>query len=134
MGTGSYLPREKARRLLEQRGNTTLAKDRFKVIDMYFSIWTNQYPYQLVNYLTPLDQKNDWGTERVSDHWGVVFRNMVSISFPFLLHSIIAIHSLLYFLLPSRFTFSGVHTHILPISGCLIKYSWMRRIDCTRFC
>jgi len=85
MGTGSYLPREKARRLLEQRGNTTLAKDRFKVIDMYFSIWTNQYPYQLVNYLTPLDQKNDWGTERVSDHWGVVFRNMVSISFPFLL-------------------------------------------------
>ncbi|KAF9339951.1 hypothetical protein BGZ91_004112 [Linnemannia elongata] len=77
MGTGSYLPREKARRLLEQRGNTTLAKDRFKVIDMYFSIWTNQYPYQLVNYLTPLDQKNDWGTERVSDHWGVVFRNML---------------------------------------------------------
>ncbi|KAG0311415.1 hypothetical protein BGZ97_011896, partial [Linnemannia gamsii] len=76
MGTGSYLPREKAKRLLEQRGNTTLGKDRFKVIDMYFSIWTNQYPYQLVNYLTPLDQKNDWGTERVSDHWGVVFRNM----------------------------------------------------------
>ncbi|KAK3841605.1 MAG: hypothetical protein J3R72DRAFT_445171 [Linnemannia gamsii] len=77
MGTGSYLPREKARRLLEQRGNTTLAKDRFKVIDMYFSIWTNQYPYQLVNYLTPLDQQNDWGTERVSDHWGIVFRNML---------------------------------------------------------
>ncbi|KAF9103532.1 hypothetical protein BGX29_003231 [Mortierella sp. GBA35] len=77
MGTGSYLPREKARRLLEQRGNTTLAKDRFKVIDMYFSIWTNQYPYQLVNYLTPLDQKNDWGAEGVNDHWGIVFRNML---------------------------------------------------------
>ncbi|KAF9901852.1 hypothetical protein EC991_005610 [Linnemannia zychae] len=77
MGTGSYLPREKARRLLEQRGNTTLAKDRFKVIDMYFSIWTNQYPYQLVNYLTPLDRTTDWGTERVSDHWGIVFRNML---------------------------------------------------------
>ncbi|KAF9922269.1 hypothetical protein FBU30_007629 [Linnemannia zychae] len=83
MGTGSYLPREKARRLLEQRGNTTLAKDRFKVIDMYFSIWTNQYPYQLVNYLTAFDQKNDWGTERVSDHWSVVFRNMTTNKDPF---------------------------------------------------
>ena len=77
MGTGSYLPREKAQRLLEQRGNTTLAKDRFKVIDMYFSLWTNQYPYQLVNYLTPLDQKNGWSTEGVNDHWSIVFRNMV---------------------------------------------------------
>ncbi|KAF9925066.1 hypothetical protein BGZ67_008926 [Mortierella alpina] len=77
MGTGSYLPRAKARRLLEQRGNTTLAKDRFKVIDMYFSIWTNQYPYQLVNYLTPLDQKNGWSTEVVNDHWSIVFRNML---------------------------------------------------------
>ncbi|KAF8924259.1 hypothetical protein EDD21DRAFT_374090 [Dissophora ornata] len=77
MGTGSYLPREKAQRLLEQRGNTTLAKDRFKVIDMYFSLWTNQYPYQLVNYLTPLDQKNGWSTEGVNDHWSIVFRNML---------------------------------------------------------
>ncbi|KAG0309392.1 hypothetical protein BGZ98_002898 [Dissophora globulifera] len=77
MGTGSYLPRKKAQRLLEQRGNTTLAKDRFKVIDMYFSLWTNQYPYQLVNYLTPLDQKNGWSTEGVSDHWSIVFRNML---------------------------------------------------------
>ncbi|KAF8969783.1 hypothetical protein BGZ46_010599, partial [Entomortierella lignicola] len=77
LGTGSFLPREKAQRLLEQQGNTTLAKERFKVIDMYFSIWTNQYPYQLVNYLTPLDQKNSWDTEGVNDHWGIVFRNML---------------------------------------------------------
>ncbi|KAF9179705.1 hypothetical protein BGZ51_006733, partial [Haplosporangium sp. Z 767] len=77
MGTGSYLPRAKARRLLEQRANTTLAKDRYKVIDMYFSIWTNQYPYQLVSYLTPLDQKNGWSTEGVNDHWSIVFRNML---------------------------------------------------------
>ncbi|GJJ74453.1 hypothetical protein EMPS_06811 [Entomortierella parvispora] len=77
MGTGSFLPREKAQRLLEQGGNSNLAKDRIKVIDMYFSIWTNQYPYQLVNYLTPLDQKNGWSTEGVSDHWSIVFRNML---------------------------------------------------------
>ena len=78
MGTGSFLPREKAQRLLEQGGNSNLAKDRIKVIDMYFSIWTNQYPYQLVNYLMPLDQKNGWSTEGVSDHCSIVFRNMVS--------------------------------------------------------
>ncbi|KAG0211238.1 hypothetical protein BGX28_008305 [Mortierella sp. GBA30] len=77
MGTGSYLPREKAQRLLEQGGNSNLAKDRLRVIDMYFSIWTNQYPYQLVNYLTPLDQKNGWSTEGVNDHWSIVFRNML---------------------------------------------------------
>ncbi|KAF9896037.1 hypothetical protein BX616_008267, partial [Lobosporangium transversale] len=77
MGTGSYVSRAKAQRLLEQRGNTTLSKERFKVIDMYFSIWTNQYPYQLVNYLTPLDQKNGWSTEGVNDHWSIVFRNML---------------------------------------------------------
>ncbi|KAF9102294.1 hypothetical protein BGX27_011049 [Mortierella sp. AM989] len=77
MGCGSYLPREKAQRLLEQGGNSNLAKDRLRVIDMYFSIWTNQYPYQLVNYLTPLDQKNGWSTDGVSDHWTIVFRNML---------------------------------------------------------
>jgi hypothetical protein len=77
MGTGSYLPKSKAKRLLQQRTNTTLTKDRYKVIDMYFSIWTNQHPYQLVNYLTPLDQKSDWSTEEVEQHWSTVFRNMV---------------------------------------------------------
>ncbi|KAF8945294.1 hypothetical protein BGZ47_002926 [Haplosporangium gracile] len=77
MGTGSYLPREKAQRLLEQGGNSNLAKDRLKVIDMYFSIWTNQYPYQLVNYLMPLDQKNGWSTDGAVDHWTVVYRNMM---------------------------------------------------------
>ncbi|KAF9934276.1 hypothetical protein FBU30_002694 [Linnemannia zychae] len=77
MGTGSYLPREKAQRLLEQGGNSNLAKDRLKVIDMYFSIWTNQYPYQLVNYLVPLDQKDGWSTDGAVDHWSVVYRNMM---------------------------------------------------------
>ncbi|KAF9569230.1 hypothetical protein EC968_002638 [Mortierella alpina] len=77
MGTGSFLPREKAQRLLEQGGNSNLAKDRLRVIDMYFSIWTNQYPYQLVNYLTPLDQKDGWSTDGVNDHWSIVFRNML---------------------------------------------------------
>ncbi|KAK5814577.1 hypothetical protein F5H01DRAFT_26501 [Linnemannia elongata] len=77
MGTGSYLPREKAQRLMEQGGNSNLAKDRLRVIDMYFSIWTNQYPYQLVNYLMPLDQKNGWSTDGAVDHWTVVYRNMM---------------------------------------------------------
>ncbi|KAF9359798.1 hypothetical protein BGX34_008133 [Mortierella sp. NVP85] len=77
LGTGSYVPREKAQRLMEQGGNSNLAKDRLRVIDMYFSIWTNQYPYQLVNYLTPLDRKNGWSTDGVSDHWAIVFRNML---------------------------------------------------------
>ncbi|KAF8984814.1 hypothetical protein BGZ46_006927 [Entomortierella lignicola] len=77
MGCGSFIPREKAQRLLEQGGNGNLPKDRLRVIDMYFSIWTNQYPYQLVNYLTPLDQKNGWSTDGVSDHWTIVFRNML---------------------------------------------------------
>lgn len=52
--------------------------DRSKVIDMYFSIWTNQYPYQLVNYLTELDQKKEWSNEEVDSHWSTVFINMVS--------------------------------------------------------
>ncbi|KAF9352507.1 hypothetical protein BGX26_009691 [Mortierella sp. AD094] len=77
MGCGAFIPREKAQRLLEQGGNGNLAKDRLRVIDMYFSIWTNQYPYQLVNYLTPLDQKNGWSTDGVNDHWAIVFRNML---------------------------------------------------------
>jgi len=79
MGTGSFLPKAKAKRLLQQRTNTTLAKDRYKVIDTYFSIWTNQYPYQLVSYPTPLDQKSDWSSEEViNQRWSIVFRNMVS--------------------------------------------------------
>ncbi|KAF8932492.1 hypothetical protein BGZ52_010055 [Haplosporangium bisporale] len=78
MGTGSFLPRNKAQRLLEQAASGNLAKDRTRVVDMYFSIWTNQYPYQLINGLTPLDQKNGWSTEGVSDHWAIVFRNMIT--------------------------------------------------------
>ncbi|KAG0260942.1 hypothetical protein DFQ27_003266 [Actinomortierella ambigua] len=77
MGTGSFLPRAKARQLLQQGGNSNLAKDRLRVIDMYFSIWTNQYPYQLVNYLTPLDQANSWSEDGVDDHWKIVFGNML---------------------------------------------------------
>ncbi|KAF9971456.1 hypothetical protein BGZ73_005609 [Actinomortierella ambigua] len=77
MGTGSFLPRAKARQLLEQGGNSNLAKDRLRVVDMYFSLWTNQYPYQLVNYLTPLDQSNAWSEDGVADHWKVVFGNML---------------------------------------------------------
>ncbi|KAG0333713.1 hypothetical protein BG004_000725 [Podila humilis] len=77
MGTGSFIPRAKTQRLLEQAASGNLAKDRTKVVDMYFSIWTNQYPYQLINGLTALDQKNGWSTEGVSDHWAIVFRNML---------------------------------------------------------
>ncbi|KAG0346809.1 hypothetical protein BG005_000520 [Podila minutissima] len=77
LGTGSYIPQEKAQRLLTQRGNSTLSMDRSKVIDMYFSIWTNQYPYQLVNYLTELDQKKEWSNEEVDSHWSTVFINML---------------------------------------------------------
>ncbi|KAG0326671.1 hypothetical protein BG004_002922 [Podila humilis] len=75
--TGSYIPQEKAQRLLTQRGNSTLPMERSKVIDMYFSIWTNQYPYQLVNYLTELDQKKEWSSEEVDNHWSTVFINML---------------------------------------------------------
>lgn len=75
LGTGSFLPREKASGLMSQASSGNLAKARLRVIDMYFSIWTNQYPYQLVNYLTPLDQKDGWSD--ATDHWSIVFRNML---------------------------------------------------------
>ncbi|KAF9428342.1 hypothetical protein BGZ94_002740 [Podila epigama] len=77
LGTGSYLPQEKAQRLLTQRDNSSLPMDRSKVIDLYFSIWTNQYPYQLVNYLTELDQNKEWSNEEVDNHWSTVFINML---------------------------------------------------------
>nr|CAG8494478.1 6977_t:CDS:2 [Entrophospora candida] len=59
-GCGSFVPRAKVQRFLGQLGSISLAKERLKLSDMYFSIWTNQYPYQLSNPLTPLDQQEGW--------------------------------------------------------------------------
>ncbi|KAF9572895.1 hypothetical protein BGW38_008478 [Lunasporangiospora selenospora] len=44
---------------------------------MFFSIWTNQYPYQLSNYLIPLDQSFGWSTQSSVDPWAVLYRNML---------------------------------------------------------
>ncbi|CAG8619931.1 7454_t:CDS:2, partial [Acaulospora colombiana] len=77
LGCGSFVPREKVLRFLGQLGTIPLAKERLRLLDMYFSLWTNQYPYQLSNPLTPLNQKDDWGNS--VDHWTVVYVNIVSI-------------------------------------------------------
>jgi hypothetical protein len=55
----------------------SLPKERLRLSDMYFSIWTNQYPYQLSNPLTPLDQQEGWSNG--VDQWAIVYGNIVNI-------------------------------------------------------
>jgi hypothetical protein len=76
LGCGSFVPREKVQRFLGQLGSISLSKDRLKLADRYFSLWTNQYPYQLSNPLTPLDKKDGWDV----DQWNTVYNNIVSLN------------------------------------------------------
>lgn len=77
LGCGSFIPRIKVQRFLAQLGSAGLGKDRLRLADMYFSIWTNQYPYQLSNPLTPLEQKEGWSDG--VDQWTIVYQNIVSV-------------------------------------------------------
>ncbi|CAG8673531.1 11745_t:CDS:2, partial [Racocetra persica] len=75
LGCGSFIPRAKVQRFMGQLGYISLPKDHLKVADMYFSLWSNQYPYQLSNPLTQLDQDNGWSSG--IDHWSVVYSNIL---------------------------------------------------------
>ncbi|KAL1917545.1 uncharacterized protein VTP21DRAFT_3938 [Calcarisporiella thermophila] len=74
LGCGSFLQRDKVHRFLAQLGQENLPRERLRLADMYFSIWTNQYPYQLSNPLTPLDQDKGWSTS--VDQWAIVYGNI----------------------------------------------------------
>ncbi|RUP44738.1 hypothetical protein BC936DRAFT_149067 [Jimgerdemannia flammicorona] len=78
LGCGAFIPRSKVLRFLAQLGSNGLSKDRLRVADMYFSIWTNQYPYQMSNPLTPLDQKEGWSDG--VDQWRIVYQNIYDAS------------------------------------------------------
>ncbi|CAG8644887.1 16247_t:CDS:2 [Cetraspora pellucida] len=73
LGCGSFIPRAKVQKFMSQLGYISLPKDHLKVADMYFSLWSNQYPYQLSNPLTPLDQDHGWSSG--IDHWSVVYNS-----------------------------------------------------------
>ncbi|KAF0358155.1 hypothetical protein F8M41_014467 [Gigaspora margarita] len=75
LGCGSFISRTKVQRFLGQLGYIPLSKDRLRLVDMYFSLWTNQYPYQLSNPLTPLDQNHGWSSG--IDHWSIVYSNIL---------------------------------------------------------
>lgn len=78
LGCGAFAPRWKVQNFLAQLGSAGLGKDRLRLADMYFSIWTNQYPWQLSNPLNPLDQKEGWSD--AVDQWAIVYQNVVSIN------------------------------------------------------
>ncbi|KAI8143509.1 hypothetical protein BJV82DRAFT_514706 [Fennellomyces sp. T-0311] len=48
---GAFVPRWKVQTFMTQLGKSALGKDRIRLADMYFSIWTNQYPWILSNPL-----------------------------------------------------------------------------------
>lgn len=79
LGCGAFVPRWKVQNFLAQLGSAGLGKDRLRLADMYFSIWTNQYPWQLSNPLNPLDQNEGWSDG--VDQWAIVYQNVVSATF-----------------------------------------------------
>lgn len=46
---GSFLPRTEAQTFLTKMGKSSLGKDRIRLADIYFALWTNQYPWILEN-------------------------------------------------------------------------------------
>ncbi|OZJ02415.1 hypothetical protein BZG36_04762 [Bifiguratus adelaidae] len=76
LGCGSFLPRDFSQQFLAQLASSSMSRDKLRLADMFFSIWTNQYPIQLVNPLTALDQKDAWSTGEGVDQWAVVYGNI----------------------------------------------------------
>ncbi|CAG8439188.1 12774_t:CDS:2 [Funneliformis mosseae] len=80
LGCGSFASRAKVQRFLGQLGSISLMKDRLKFADVYFSLWTNQYPYQLSNPLITLDKKDGWkaGVNQWNvDQWNLFYNNIL---------------------------------------------------------
>ncbi|KAI7860326.1 hypothetical protein BDC45DRAFT_430890 [Circinella umbellata] len=48
---GAFVPRWKVQTFMTQLGKSALGKDRIRLADLYFSLWTNQYPWILSNPL-----------------------------------------------------------------------------------
>lgn len=75
MGCGSFVPKSMATRFLRQLGVLNLGREELLLADMFFTIFSNQYPYQLSNPLTALDQRQGWSTS--VDQWTIVYGNIV---------------------------------------------------------
>ncbi|KAI9016473.1 hypothetical protein CLU79DRAFT_312832 [Phycomyces nitens] len=54
---GAFIPRHKAQAFLTQLAEQGITTAKLRQADMYFSLWTNQYPWVLSNSLVPLDQE-----------------------------------------------------------------------------
>lgn len=46
---GTFLQRTEAQTFLTKMGKSSLGKDRIRLADIYFALWTNQYPWILAN-------------------------------------------------------------------------------------
>lgn len=46
---GTFLQRTEAQTFLTKMGKSSLGKDRIRLADLYFALWTNQYPWILAN-------------------------------------------------------------------------------------
>lgn len=56
---GAFAPRWKAQTFMTQLGKSSLIKDRLRMADMYFSLWTNQYPWLLSNPVEVASENTD---------------------------------------------------------------------------
>ncbi|KAL0081137.1 hypothetical protein J3Q64DRAFT_1756751 [Phycomyces blakesleeanus] len=55
---GAFIPRHKAQTFLTQLAEQGITKAQLRQADMYFSLWTNQYPWILSNSLVSLEQED----------------------------------------------------------------------------
>ncbi|KAI7873815.1 hypothetical protein K492DRAFT_138588 [Lichtheimia hyalospora FSU 10163] len=74
---GAFLPRTEAQTFLTKMGKSSLGKDRIRLADMYFALWTNQYPWILANPIhsaAPLDESTI--NQQPSTEWSSPARRM----------------------------------------------------------
>lgn len=77
---GSFLPRTEAQTFLTKMGKSSLGKDRIRLADIYFALWTNQYPWILENPIHSAAALNESTiNEQPSAEWSSrVYSNIVT--------------------------------------------------------
>ncbi|KAI9143800.1 hypothetical protein BKA69DRAFT_1122848 [Paraphysoderma sedebokerense] len=78
IGTGSFISQTLVQAFLQHLGKLSkeIPREKYLNIDIFFSIFTNRYPFQLTSRLKPLPQPNAWSDR--NDSMEIVFRYMLS--------------------------------------------------------
>lgn len=76
LGVGSFIPRAKAKKFLEQLSQVNIKQHEILQADIFFSYLTNDYPWEISAIAHPLNQTGGWSVDKKIDQWAIVYSRL----------------------------------------------------------